>query len=225
MNKAFLENSWRPLLGEEFKKPYFQNLSLFLQKEEKSEKKICPDKDSIFRALQLTPPEKIKAVILGQDPYHGAGQANGLSFSVNKGIPLPPSLKNIFRELSEDLQIATPSNGDLSPWARQGVLLLNTILTVEENKPGSHKNKGWEEFTDKILALINSNSKPVAFVLWGSLAQKKEAVLDRQKHLILEAPHPSPLSSYRGFFGSRPFGKINSFLEKKNQTPIDWSLQ
>jgi uracil-DNA glycosylase len=185
---------------------------------------IFPAQENIFAALNLTPLPSVKAVILGQDPYHGAGQAHGLSFSVREGTPLPPSLKNIFVELSENLSLPPPKSGDLTRWAKEGVLLLNSILTVEEGKPGSHSDFGWQDLTDQIIRIVSEKRERVAFLLWGSHAQKKEALIDRKKHLIIKTPHPSPLSSYRGFFGSKPFEQTNSFLRSQGISEINWAL-
>lgn len=214
---------WKPFLDQEFEKPYFKNLNQFLNAELNS-KTIFPAKEEIFRAFKKTPLEKVKVVILGQDPYHGPGQAHGLCFSVPKNIKLPPSLKNIFKELSDDLKIPMPESGDLTKWADQGVLLLNTVLTVEAGKAGSHQNQGWEIFTDKMIEVINENCDHVVFILWGSHAQKKSELIDQKKHLIISNVHPSPLSVYRGFFGSKPFSQANEWLESKGITPVDWTL-
>ena len=192
---------------------------------QRGKKTLCPPEKDIFRAFTLTPLSSVKVVILGQDPYHGPGQANGLSFSVNKGISLPPSLKNIYKELESDCGIAPASHGCLSAWATQGVLLLNSILTVELGQPASHRGQGWEALTDAIIHELASESPhPLAFVLWGDYAQKKAAWIDESKHLVIRSAHPSPLSAYRGFFGSRPFSRINEFLVSHHQTPIDWRL-
>ncbi|MCB0347958.1 MAG: uracil-DNA glycosylase [Bdellovibrionales bacterium] len=215
-------NSWKDLLFSEFQKTYMQNLKSFLKSEYKSKKTIYPKSTEVFAALNYTPIENVKVVILGQDPYHGPGQAHGLCFSVNEGIPNPPSLQNIFKERLSDLNLETPKHGNLSHWAKQGVLLLNATLTVEAHKAGSHQNKGWEEFTDTIIKLVNDKKENVVFILWGSYAQKKASFIDSKKHFVIKAPHPSPLSSYRGFFGSKPFSKTNSFLQSKKLTPINW---
>ena len=185
---------------------------------------MSPDMYSIFNALHYTSFSDTKVVILGQDPYHGDGQAHGLSFSVQPGIEPPPSLINIFKELSTDLGCTVPNNGCLKPWAEQGVLLLNTVLTVRAHQAASHQGKGWETFTDKIISLLNEREKPMAFILWGSPARRKKAMITNPKHFIVESPHPSPLSAFRGFFGSRPFSKVNSFLESTGQAPINWQL-
>ncbi len=186
--------------------------------------KFYPSKESIFHCLNLTTFHKTKVIILGQDPYHGSGQANGLAFSVKENIPIPPSLKNIFKELIEDLQISNPPNGNLESWSKQGVLLLNSILTVEDGKPGSHKKLNWEIFTDSIIKKLSREKESLVFMLWGTFAQKKSIHIDESKHLILKAPHPSPLSAYRGFLGCKHFSKCNDFLKRKNKTPIDWKL-
>lgn len=224
MRDIKLENSWKTLLTEELKRPYMDELWSFLLQEQKSGKVIYPTQEDIFAALNLTPFEKVKVVILGQDPYHGEGQAHGLCFSVKPGVKLPPSLVNIFKELKEDMGITPPANGCLDAWARQGVLLLNNVLTVEDGKAGSHHLKGWEQFTDKIIELLNDKKENLVFILWGSPAQKKAGKVDSQKHFIIKSVHPSPLSSYRGFFGSRPFSQTNTFLISKGLDPIDWSL-
>lgn len=205
-------------------KPHLAKINAFLETERLAGKIIFPQVSDIFRALELTPLAKVKVVILGQDPYHGLEQANGLCFSVNKGMKLPPSLKNIYKELESDCEITPAQHGDLSAWACQGVLLLNSILTVEMGLPGSHRGKGWEAVTDEIIQYLSSQKRPIAFVLWGDYAQKKGSMIDESKHLVIRGPHPSPLSAYRGFFGSRPFSQINAFLIAQNLSPIDWSL-
>jgi uracil-DNA glycosylase len=214
-----LEPGWKAVLKAEFEKKYMESLRIFLRKELRQGKRILPSGPEYFAAFNLTPFERVRVVILGQDPYHGPGQAHGLCFSVRSGLDLPPSLRNIFQELSEDIGCKIPRDGNLKPWADQGVLLLNATLTVEAGKAGSHQGKGWEEFTDRIIQIINEKKQGVVFVLWGSYAQKKAAFVDRKKHLVLESPHPSPLSSHRGFFGSKPFSKTNEFLK---ENPIDW---
>jgi uracil-DNA glycosylase len=225
LNENFaLESSWKIRLLNEFSKPYIQKLRKFLNAEKGSGKKIFPPDSDIFAALDACPFEKVRVVILGQDPYHGARQAHGLCFSVRKGVPLPPSLKNIFKELQSDCSVTPPDNGDLTPWARQGVLMLNTILTVESGKPESHRGKGWEQLTEKILQMLNSEREGLVFVLWGSNAQAKASLIDASRHLILKAPHPSPLSAYRGFFGCGHFSKINAWLEDLGHRPINWSF-
>lgn len=212
-----LKNSWKKLLQEEMGKDYFIRLKEIVNKEY-SEKVIYPDYNDLFRGLNLVDYKDVKVFILGQDPYHGKDQANGLAFSVKKGTKIPPSLRNIYKELESDLGIEQPEHGDLTKWAEQGVLLLNTVFTVEEKKANSHKNIGWELFTDKIISLLNEREEPVIFVLWGNQAKNKEKLIDKNKHHIITSPHPSPLSAYRGFFGSKPFSKINNILEEQ----IDW---
>lgn len=221
--KLITEASWSNVLAEEFQQEYFVQLTKFIQERAKTET-IYPIEENIFKAFEATPLHKVKVVILGQDPYHGPFQANGLSFSVNKGVKFPPSLKNIFKELEDDLGIKNLVNGDLTAWANQGVLLLNATLTVEQGKAGSHQKKGWERFTDKVIELIDRNCEHVVFVLWGSYAQKKGQHIDRTRHCIIETAHPSPLSVYRGFYGSKPFSTINTYLKEQGKTPIDWSL-
>ena len=212
MGKINLESSWLKILNDEFEKPYMKNLSIFLNSEKKNNKIIYPPGSKIFNALNLTPFTSVKVIILGQDPYHGHNQANGLSFSVEIGNKIPPSLQNIFKELNSDLNILPSQHGDLSNWAKQGVLLLNTILTVESSKPSSHSNKGWEIFTDKILYSLSSLKENLVFILWGKKAEEKISLIDESKHKILISPHPSPYSANNGFFGSQPFSKTNFFL-------------
>ena len=224
MGKINLESSWLKVLKDEFEKPYMKNLSVFLNNEKKNNKIIYPPGSKIFNALNLTPFTSVKVIILGQDPYHGQNQANGLSFSVEIGNKIPPSLQNIFKELNSDLNILPSQHGDLSNWAKQGVLLLNTILTVESSKPSSHSNKGWEIFTDKILHSLSSLKENLVFILWGKKAQEKISLIDESKHKILKSPHPSPYSANNGFFGSQPFSKTNFFLESKNIGKINWKL-
>lgn len=218
-----LGNSWDSLLAEEFKKDYYLKLREFLKNEYfHSGVRIFPEMNDLFSALRLTPYENVRAVILGQDPYHGYGQAHGLCFSVRKGVTPPPSLKNIYKELKTDLGIDAPNHGCLEDWARNGVLLLNSVLTVREGQAGSHRNKGWEILTDRIISLLNESEKPVSFILWGAYARSKASLITNEKHLILEAAHPSPLSAYNGFFGSRPFSKTNAFLGSR---AVDWRLE
>ena len=224
MGKINLESSWLKVLKDEFEKPYMKNLSIFLNNEKKKNKIIYPTGSKIFNALNLTPFTSVKVIILGQDPYHGQNQANGLSFSVEIGNKIPPSLQNIFKELNSDLNILPSQHGDLSNWAKQGVLLLNTILTVESSKPSSHSNKGWEIFTDKILHSLSSLKENLVFILWGKKAEEKISLIDESKHKILKSPHPSPYSANNGFFGSQPFSKTNFFLESKNIDKINWKL-
>ena len=219
-----LKNDWKDLLEDEFNKDYYQTLRNFLITEYKT-RTIYPDKYDIFNALHFTSYKDIKVVILGQDPYHGPGQAHGLSFSVNPGIKIPPSLLNIYKELNSDLGCYIPNNGYLKKWADQGVLLLNTSLTVRAGEANSHKSIGWEIFTDKIISLVNEKEDPVVFLLWGNNAIKKKNLITNKRHLILTSVHPSPLSASRGFFGSKPFSKINNFLISINKKPIDWQIE
>ncbi|WP_424696133.1 uracil-DNA glycosylase [Granulicatella elegans] len=214
--------TWKEILAEEMEKDYYQQLQAFVQKR-RAEVRVFPEEKNVFNALKLTPFESVKVVILGQDPYHGFGQAHGLSFSVQKGTPLPPSLKNIYKELQEDIGGELPIEGDLSHWAKQGVLLLNTVLTVEEGNANSHKRKGWERLTNRLIESLNELKHPVIFILWGKPAQDKEKLITNPNHVLLKAPHPSPLSAYRGFFGSKPFSKVNDILIQQGQTPIRWT--
>ena len=216
-----LETSWNTILKDEFEKPYFKELLKFVDSEYKT-KTIYPPKEKVFAAFDSTPFNQVKVVILGQDPYHGPNQANGLSFSVNEGVKLPPSLQNIYKELNFDLGNEISTSGDLSDWAKQGVLLLNATLTVEASKAGSHQKKGWEEFTDQVISSLAENRENLVFILWGSYAQKKGKKIDRAKHFVIETAHPSPLSVYRGFWDSKPFSKTNDYLKSKNITPIIW---
>ena len=213
--------TWNEILAEEMQKDYYQDLQAFVQKR-RAEVRVFPEEKNVFNALKLTPFESVKVVILGQDPYHGFGQAHGLSFSVQKGTPLPPSLKNIYKELQEDIGGELPTEGDLSHWAQQGVLLLNTVLTVEEGNANSHKGMGWETLTNRFIESLNELKHPVIFILWGKPAQDKEKLITNPNHVLLKAPHPSPLSAYRGFFGSKPFSKVNDILIQQGQTPICW---
>jgi uracil-DNA glycosylase len=214
---------WKALLEAEFSKDYFKQLTEFVRSEYKTGD-IYPPGKHIFRALNETPVSDVKVVILGQDPYHGPGQANGLCFSVNPGIKVPPSLVNIFKEIKEDLGAPVPNYGDLSSWARQGVLLLNATLTVRKGQAGSHQNKGWEHFTDAVIKAVNAERKSVVYMLWGSYARKKGQVINREYNLVLESPHPSPLSAHRGFFGNGHFSKANAYLESKDVEPVEWGL-
>mgnify|MGYP000845009675 FL=1 len=216
-------NDWAAYLDEELKQPYYQELRRFLI-DEYRRGRVYPDMYDIFNALHYTPYAAVKVVILGQDPYHGPGQAHGLSFSVQPGVAPPPSLLNIFKELQTDLGCRIPNNGCLKPWAEQGVLLLNTVLTVRAHQANSHRGRGWETFTDKIITLLNARERPLAFILWGGPARKKKNMIDTSRHFIVESPHPSPLSASYGFFGSRPFSKVNAFLESVGETPVDWQL-
>ena len=213
--------TWNEILAEEMQKDYYQELQAFVQKR-RAEVRVFPEEKNVFTALELTPFESVKVVILGQDPYHGFGQAHGLSFSVQKGIPLPPSLRNIYKELQEDIGGELPTEGDLSHWAKQGVLLLNTVLTVEEGNANSHKGMGWERLTNRLIESLNELNHPVIFILWGKPAQDKEKLITNSNHMILKAPHPSPLSAYRGFFGSKPFSRVNDILIQQGKTPICW---
>ena len=218
-----LEKSWENKMKEEFEKDYFSILNQFLKQEYK-EQTIFPEKKLIFNALNSTPFNKVKVVIIGQDPYHGKGQAHGLSFSVTEGIKTPPSLVNIFKEIESDLKINNHGKGDLTKWAKQGVLLLNATLTVRENTAGSHQNKGWEQFTDQIISTISEEKKDLVFLLWGKFAQNKTKLIDKNKHHILMSSHPSPLSSYRGFLGCKHFSECNNILKRDNKTEINWQL-
>ncbi len=212
---------WKEVLKEEFKKEYFFKLKEFLEKEY-SNKTVFPKRENIFRAFKLTEYDKVKVVILGQDPYHDVNQANGLAFSVNEGVKLPPSLVNIYKEITNEYGGVIPKNGDLESWANQGVLLLNTVLTVRAHMPNSHKNKGWETFTDEVIRKLNDKSKPIVFLLWGNNAKSKKSLIDTNKHYVLESVHPSPLSSHRGFFGCNHFIKVNEILNYLNEGEIKW---
>lgn len=222
--EKIVPDGWKKHLKSEFSRPYFSSLQEFLSAEKRQKKTIFPLQKCIFKALDLVPLESVKVVILGQDPYHNIGQAHGLSFSVPEGVKIPPSLRNIYKELEASLGVTVPKQGDLTAWAQQGVLLLNSILTVEAHSAGSHQKKGWEDFTDKIIEVINEKTDATVFMLWGSYAHKKGKKIDRQKHLVLESVHPSPLSAYRGFLGCGHFSKTNKYLEKSGQTPIEWGL-
>ncbi|MGX7163279.1 uracil-DNA glycosylase [Enterococcus massiliensis] len=221
--KTILHNSWQDILQSEFDQPYYRALHQFLKQEYQTQK-IYPDMFHIFEALELTPYEKVKVVILGQDPYHGVNQAHGLSFSVQPGVKVPPSLQNIYKELQTDVGVKPVNHGYLTSWAKQGVLLLNTVLTVREGQAYSHRGQGWERLTDAIIQKLNEREQPIVFILWGRPAQEKEKMIDTSKHLIIKSPHPSPLSAHRGFFGSRPFSQTNEGLKKFGETPIDWQL-
>ena len=220
---AAISNDWAEKISAEYRKPYYRELFNFI-KEEYSKVVVYPPSEDIFNAMHLTPLSKVKCVILGQDPYHEPGQAHGLCFSVKPDIKIPPSLENIYKELHDDIGFAIPNHGYLEEWAKQGVLLLNTVLTVQAHRAFSHRGKGWEQFTDAIIRTVNEIDRPVVFLLWGKPAQEKKVLLNNPKHLILEAPHPSPLSAYRGFFGCRHFSKANDFLMQNGETPIDWTL-
>ncbi|MGQ9425877.1 uracil-DNA glycosylase [Gilvimarinus sp. F26214L] len=219
-----LDDSWLAAIGGEFHKPYMASLRAFLKEQKRNGRSIYPPGRQIFNALNSTPFDKVKVVILGQDPYHGPNQAHGLCFSVQPGVAIPPSLRNIYKELSADLGLNMPGHGCLQSWAEQGVLLLNATLTVEHGQAGSHQGKGWEEFTDAVIAALNEGREHLVFLLWGSYAQRKGAFIDRRRHLVLEAPHPSPLSASRGFFGCRHFSQTNDYLRSVGQQSIDWSL-
>ncbi len=219
-----IDNDWLEPLSPEFKKDYYRRLYNFVN-EEYATHTIYPDKKNVFAAYDRTPLANVKVLILGQDPYHEPGQAHGLCFSVNPGIEIPPSLVNIYKELHDDLGCYIPDNGYLVKWADQGVMLLNTVLTVRMHQANSHRGRGWEEFTDATIAALNRQDRPIVFMLWGSPAQKKAAMLDNPKHLVLKAPHPSPLSAYRGFFGCRHFSKANDFLAANGLEPVDWQIE
>ncbi|MCK0106042.1 uracil-DNA glycosylase [Marinobacter sp. S0848L] len=217
-------HGWDQWLADEFRQPYMHRLAEFLAAEERAGKTLFPPRPQLFTALNSTPLDQVKVVILGQDPYHGPGQAHGLSFSVSHGVPTPPSLKNIFKEIQQDLGIAPLGHGCLQSWADQGVLLLNAVLTVEQGKAGAHQGKGWEIFTDRVIELVNQQREGVVFLLWGGYARQKGQIIDRNRHLVLEGPHPSPLSAYRGFFGCRHFSRVNQWLLEHHQSPIQWAL-
>lgn len=218
-----IEKSWEKILHDEFEKEYFKELVQFV-KEEYSSKKIYPNGKDIFRAFDLCPFDKVKVVIIGQDPYHDINQANGLAFSVSRGVLNPPSLRNIFKELKNDLDIDIPSTGELEEWEKQGVLLLNATLTVEAHKPGSHQHKGWEEFTDTVVKKLSDEKNNLVFILWGKYAQEKGKSIDTSKHFVIQSPHPSPFSAERGFFGSKPFSKTNEYLKEKGLEEINWEI-
>lgn len=219
-----ISNDWLVPLGAEFKKPYYKKLYEKV-KQEYQTRAVYPDANDIFNAFDFTPLGKVKVVILGQDPYHGPGQAHGLCFSVKPDVEIPPSLVNIYQELQEDLGCYIPNNGYLKKWAEQGVMLLNTVLTVRAHQANSHRGIGWEEFTDAAIKILAEQDRPMVFILWGRPAQMKKPMLTNPKHLILEAPHPSPLSAYRGFFGSKPFSKTNEYLKENGLEPIDWQIE
>ena len=221
---AAISNDWLPALQDEFKKPYYKKLHQTIVQEYNT-KPVFPAADDIFNAFHLTPLKDVKVVILGQDPYHDVGQAHGLCFSVKPDVEIPPSLVNIYKELHDDLGCYIPNNGYLTKWAEQGVLLLNTVLTVRAHQANSHRGIGWEEFTDAAIKVLNEQDRPIVFILWGRPAQMKETMLTNPKHMILKAPHPSPLSSYRGFFGSKPFSKTNAFLRENGLQEIDWQIE
>ena len=224
--KIALEQSWLNRLSPEFEKPYMIDLRKFLVERKRQGKKIFPSGENFFRAFEKTPFEAVKVVIIGQDPYHGPGQANGLAFSVSREVSLPPSLKNIVKEIQDDLGLPASyfRHGCLDSWSEQGVFLLNSVLTVEQSSPGSHQKKGWEIFTDRVIDLLGESERKIVFLLWGSYAQKKGGLVDKRKNLLLEAPHPSPLSAHRGFFGCKHFSQCNNFLKSQGEDPICWEL-
>lgn len=219
-----LHPEWLSHLGAEFDQPYMRELSAFLRARKAAGAQVYPPGAQIFNALDSTPPSGVRAVILGQDPYHGPRQAHGLCFSVRPGVPVPPSLVNIYRELHDDIGFAVPGHGCLQPWAEHGVLLLNAVLTVERGRAGAHQGKGWERFTDRVIEVVNALDSPVAFFLWGAQARRKGQGIDRDRHLVLTAPHPSPLSAHRGFLGCRHFSQANDWLQARGRSPIDWRL-
>lgn len=221
---SMINNDWLKVLGEEFRKPYYKELYEFV-KNEYNTTQVFPPSEDIFNAFHLTPLSEVKVVIIGQDPYHNVGQAHGLCFSVKPEVEIPPSLVNIYQELQDDLGCRIPNNGYLVKWAKQGVLMLNTVLTVRAHMANSHRGKGWESFTDAAIRALNTQDRPMVFILWGRPAQMKRSMLNNPNHLILEAPHPSPLSAYRGFFGSKPFSKTNAFLQEHGVEPIDWQIE
>ena len=218
-----LPESWRGVLGDELEQPYFKELTEFVE-EERAKGPVYPPREEVFAALEATPYDKVKVLVLGQDPYHGEGQGHGLCFSVRPGVKTPPSLRNIFKEMQAELDLPVPDNGYLMPWAQQGVLLLNSVLTVEEGRAGSHQGKGWEGFTDHVIDVLNRERDGLVFLLWGSYAQKKGAVIDPRRHRVLKAPHPSPLSAHRGFLGCGHFSSTNQYLARNGQSPIEWAL-
>lgn len=222
MNKVIFGNDWDAVLTEEFTKPYYAYLCEFLEKEY-AEQTIYPQMDDLWMAFKWTPFNEVKAVILGQDPYHGPGQAHGLSFSVQPGVKIPPSLRNMFKELSSDIGCTIPASGTLTGWAQQGVLMLNTVLTVQQGQAHSHRKQGWEMFTDEVIRRLSERDKPIVFILWGRPAQEKKKLIDLSRHAVIESVHPSPLSASRGFLGSRPYSATNEILESWNEGAIDWS--
>ncbi|GGX77571.1 uracil-DNA glycosylase [Litchfieldella qijiaojingensis] len=224
MSESPLPESWDRYLGAEFKASYMQQLRDFLAREKAARKVIYPHSSNWFRAFELTPLDQVRVVILGQDPYHGPNQAHGLCFSVRPGVPAPPSLQNIYKELAQDVGVKPVNHGFLECWARQGVLLLNTSLTVEQGNAGSHRGQGWETFTDRAISTVSEHGLPTVFLLWGSHARQKKALVDTRRHLVLESPHPSPLSAHRGFFGNRHFSRANAFLAEHGRGTIDWQL-
>ena len=218
-----LAEGWIEQLQDEFNQPYFQNLQAFLA-QDRQEHKVYPPEEEVFTAFRLTPFEEVKVLILGQDPYHNPGEAHGLCFSVKPGMKVPPSLRNIFKELKDDIGCAIPAHGDLETWGKQGVFLLNAVMTVRENQPTSHKDKGWERFTDAVIRKVSAKEDRVVFVLWGAYAQKKTALIDLSRHTVLQSVHPSPLSAKNGFFGSKPFSQANAALKKAGRGEIDWEM-
>lgn len=223
MAKKIFSNDWQEVIGEEFEKPYYMELREYL-KEQYEKETVYPPKDEIWSAFEHTAYKDVKVVILGQDPYHGPGQAHGLSFSVKPGVRIPPSLRNMFKEMKEDIGCKIPGQGTLTKWADQGVMMLNTVLTVRQGEANSHRGKGWETFTDRVIQKLSDREEPVIFVLWGKPAQLKKGLIDLDRHDVIEAPHPSPLSASRGFFGSKPYSKVNSLLQKRGEAPIDFCL-
>lgn len=224
MTNCNLEPGWKQALEGELNSAYMQDLKIFLLQQKQQKKVIYPKGEEYFSAFNYTPLDKVRVVIIGQDPYHGPNQAHGMCFSVKPGIKLPPSLKNIYKELQDDLQVVPVKHGYLLPWAEQGILLLNSVLTVEQSNPGSHRGKGWERFTDKVIDVLNAQPRPIIFVLWGSYAQEKGKIIDTARHQVLTAAHPSPFSAYRGFFGCKHFSKINNILTARGESPIEWQL-
>lgn len=220
-----LDESWKAVLADEFEQPYMRQLRAFLMSEKQAGQTIYPPGPEIFAALDATPFEQTRVVIIGQDPYHGPNQAQGLCFSVRPGVAVPPSLQNIYKEMVSDLNVPMPADGDLRSWAKQGVLLLNAVLTVRAGQANSHQGKGWETFTDKIITTLNEQRENLVFILWGSYAQKKGSVIDSQRHCVIRSPHPSPLSAHRGFFGSRPFSRCNQYLRETGQPEIHWPIE
>ncbi|MFC4401715.1 uracil-DNA glycosylase [Gracilibacillus xinjiangensis] len=223
MSKTILKNDWANILDQEFDKEYYIHLREFL-KREYQQFPIYPDREDIFNALHYTPFENVKVVILGQDPYHGPDQAHGLSFSVKPEVEIPPSLRNIYKELAEDVGCTIPNHGHLTKWAEQGVLLLNNVLTVRAGQAHSHRGQGWEQFTDQVIMSLNEKADPIVYILWGAAAQKKQAIINTSKHFIIKSAHPSPLSAHRGFLGSQPFSKTNEILKSIGRNPIDWQI-
>jgi len=218
-----LSSAWATVLADDISQPYFAELQAFVAQERESQT-VYPPEEDVFNAFAYTPPEEVKVLLLGQDPYHRKGQAHGLCFSVRQGVTRPPSLRNIYKEMETDLGLSPPNHGELTAWAKQGVLMLNAVLTVREGKPNSHKNKGWETFTDAVIRVVNEKSDGVVFVLWGAYAQKKAKDVDETRHAVLKAAHPSPFSADNGFFGSRPFSSANQALERFGKSPIDWRI-